>query len=169
MTKAEIVQALHGKIRGLSKKEAADFVDMAFDIIKDTLSRGEKVKLSGFGNFVLRDKKPRPGRNPQTGEPIEISERRVMTFKPSQVLKQALNPRSGDGAATAASNGAKSAASAPRSQPAATVSPSAMAPAAQGVAPSGMTAHGAAAVGPASGPPPSSMAGVGGTRSVASP
>jgi integration host factor subunit alpha len=68
-------------------------VDLVFEMMKETLGRGEKIKISGFGNFVLRDKRQRPGRNPQTGEPIKISERRVLTFKASQILKQALNPR----------------------------------------------------------------------------
>jgi integration host factor subunit alpha len=60
-------------------------------MIKETLGRGEKIKISGFGNFVLRDKRQRPGRNPQTGQPIRITERRVLTFKASQILKQILN------------------------------------------------------------------------------
>ncbi len=90
MTKAEIVQALYAKVGGFSKKEAADLVDMVFETIKETLGRGEKVKVSGFGNFVLRDKRKRQGRNPQTGEPITITERRVLTFKASQILKHAL-------------------------------------------------------------------------------
>lgn len=93
MTKAEIVQALYSKVGGFSKKESADIVDRVFDMMKETLGRGEKIKISGFGNFVLRDKRQRPGRNPQTGDPIEISERRVLTFKASQILKQALNAR----------------------------------------------------------------------------
>jgi integration host factor subunit alpha len=67
-------------------------------MMKETLGRGEKIKISGFGNFVLRDKRQRPGRNPQTGDPIKISERRVLTFKASQILKQALNPRNGQSA-----------------------------------------------------------------------
>ena len=93
MTKAEIVQALYAKVGGLSKKESADIVDLVFEMMKETLSRGEKIKISGFGNFVLRDKRQRPGRNPQTGDPIRISERRVLTFKASQILKQALNQK----------------------------------------------------------------------------
>jgi integration host factor subunit alpha len=97
MTKAEIVQALYTKVGGFSKKESADIVDMVFEMMKETLGRGEKIKISGFGNFVLRDKRQRPGRNPQTGDPIKISERRVLTFKASQILKQALNPRNGNG------------------------------------------------------------------------
>src|SRR5437870_8148390 len=95
MTKAEIVQALYSKVGGFSKKESADIVDLVFEMMKDTLGKGEKIKISGFGNFVLRDKRQRPGRNPQTGDPIKISERRVLTFKASQILKQALNPKNG--------------------------------------------------------------------------
>ena len=66
-------------------------VETVFDTIKETLERGEKIKISGFGNFVVRDKNARAGRNPQTGQEITISARRVLTFKPSQVLKNALN------------------------------------------------------------------------------
>ena len=95
MTKAEIVQTLYARVGGFSKRESADIVDSIFEILKETLGRGEKIKISGFGNFVLRDKRQRPGRNPQTGDPIKISERRVLTFKASQILKQALNARNG--------------------------------------------------------------------------
>src|SRR5260370_24862591 len=100
MTKAEIVQALYSKVGGFSRKESAELVDLVFEMIKETLGRGEKIKVSGFGNFVLRDKRQRPGRNPQTGQPIRISERRVLTFKASQILKQALNVRAGGGSAS---------------------------------------------------------------------
>jgi integration host factor subunit alpha len=91
MTKADIIETIHNKVGGFSKKEAADVVETVFDAIKETLERGEMVKISGFGNFVTRDKAARTGRNPQTGEEIEIAARRVLTFKPSQVLKDALN------------------------------------------------------------------------------
>jgi integration host factor subunit alpha len=94
-TKAEIVGAVHERIGGFSKKEAADLVDLVFESMKETLGRGEKIKISGFGNFVLRDKHSRQGRNPQTGDPIVITERRVLTFKSSQILKQVLNRREG--------------------------------------------------------------------------
>ena len=106
MTKAEIVQALYSKVGGFSRKESAELVDLVFEMMKETLARGEKIKVSGFGNFVLRDKRQRPGRNPQTGDPIKISERRVLTFKASQILKHALNPRSAlrDGAQTPSSH-----------------------------------------------------------------
>ena len=110
MTKAEIVQALYTRVGGFSKKESADIVDMVFEMMKETLGRGEKIKISGFGNFVLRDKRQRQGRNPQTGDPIKISERRVLTFKASQILKQALNPRNGNSAGTHAGLTAQAAA-----------------------------------------------------------
>jgi integration host factor subunit alpha len=99
MTKAEIVQALYSRVGGFSKRESADIVDGIFEMLKETLGHGEKIKISGFGNFVLRDKRQRPGRNPQTGDPIKISERRVLTFKASQILKQSLNRRDGGDAA----------------------------------------------------------------------
>ncbi|MDP3841198.1 MAG: integration host factor subunit alpha [Oxalobacteraceae bacterium] len=72
---------------GLNKREAKDMVVTFFDEIRNTLERGEAVKLSGFGNFQLRDKAPRPGHNPKTGEEIPITARRVITFHPSQMLK----------------------------------------------------------------------------------
>ena len=91
MTKADIIENVYERVGGFSKKEAAQIVEAVFDIIKVTLEEGEKIKLSGFGNFVVRDKKSRIGRNPQTGDEITISARRVLTFKPSQVLNNALN------------------------------------------------------------------------------
>jgi integration host factor subunit alpha len=90
LTKADLVDSIYEKI-GFSKKEAADLVELIFDTIKDQLAAGEKIKISGFGNFVVREKKPRMGRNPQTGQSIEISARRVLTFKPSQVLRAEVN------------------------------------------------------------------------------
>ncbi len=94
LTKADIVERVY-KEAGFSKKEAADLVDLVFKVIKDTLARGEKVKISGFGNFSIRDKPTRVGRNPQTGEAMEITARRVLTFKPSQVLKEDVTSRYG--------------------------------------------------------------------------
>jgi integration host factor subunit alpha len=91
MTKADIIENIYEKVHGFSKREAADIVETVFDKMKETLARGEKIKISGFGNFIVRDKKARVGRNPQTGEEITISARRVLTFKPSQVLKDAIN------------------------------------------------------------------------------
>jgi len=93
MTKAEIIDCVYEKVGGFSKKESAEVVEAVFETMKDTLAEGDKVKISGFGNFVVRGKKERVGRNPQTGEPIPISARRVLTFKPSQVLKNILNPQ----------------------------------------------------------------------------
>ena len=90
MTKAEVVEKVYEKI-GFSKKETVEMVDTVFDIIRDTLASGEKVKIAGFGNFLVRDKKSRRGRNPQTGESMEITARRVLSFKPSVMLKRELN------------------------------------------------------------------------------
>jgi integration host factor subunit alpha len=90
MTKADIVEKVYQKI-GFSKKEASELVELVFTSLKDVLTKGDKVKISGFGNFVVREKNERVGRNPQTGEQIKISARRVLTFRPSQVLKAMLN------------------------------------------------------------------------------
>lgn len=90
MTKADLVENVYVKT-GFSKKESADIVEMVFDLIKETLENGEKIKIAGFGNFVVKDKSTRRGRNPQTGEEIKISSRRILTFKPSQVLKASIN------------------------------------------------------------------------------
>ena len=92
MTKADIVERVHEKI-GFSKKEAADVVESIFEIMKGSLESGNKVKVSGFGNFVVNEKRPRRGRNPQTGEELTVSGRRVLTFKASHVLKKSMNPR----------------------------------------------------------------------------
>jgi len=90
MTKADIVEEVVKKI-GFPKSQAADIVETVFETMKETLERGEKLKVSGFGNFTPRDKKTRMGRNPKTGEPMEISARRVVTFKASPVLKDKMN------------------------------------------------------------------------------
>ena len=90
MTKVDIVSSVYEKV-GFSKKEAVRVVETIFDILKEALERGEKVKISGFGNFMVRSKRARRGRNPQTGDDIEISSRKILTFKPSQVLKNELN------------------------------------------------------------------------------
>lgn len=90
MTKADIVERVYQKL-GFSKKEASELVELVFNSLKSTLQEGEKVKISGFGNFIVRDKNERIGRNPQTGDQIKISARRVLTFRPSQVLKAILN------------------------------------------------------------------------------
>ena len=90
MTKAEIITRIYEKI-GFSKKDATDVVEATFDIIKSSLEKSEKVKISGFGNFVVNIKRPRKGRNPQTGDEIVIVGRKVLTFKASQILKKSLN------------------------------------------------------------------------------
>ena len=89
MTKAEIANIIQERV-GLSKSESAQIVDCILDTMREALVRGEDVKLSSFGNFVLRDKNMRRGRNPRTGEEIMITPRRVVTFKASQLLKQHL-------------------------------------------------------------------------------
>lgn len=86
LTKAELATMLFDEV-GLNKREAKDFVEAWFETIAQALEAGEQVKLSGFGNFQLRDKTERPGRNPKTGEEIPISARRVVTFKPGQKLR----------------------------------------------------------------------------------
>jgi integration host factor subunit alpha len=90
MTKADLIESVYQKI-GFSKKESADLIELIFGTMKDTLANGSKIKISGFGNFVVREKRSRMGRNPQTGEAMEISARRVLTFRPSQVLKNEWN------------------------------------------------------------------------------
>lgn len=89
LTKAELAEMLFDRV-GLNKREAKDIVDTFFEEIRDSLARGESVKLSGFGNFQVRNKPPRPGRNPKTGETIPIAARRVVTFHASQKLKGAV-------------------------------------------------------------------------------
>ncbi|MFH1263052.1 MAG: integration host factor subunit alpha [Pseudomonadota bacterium] len=89
-TKASIIDEICQKI-GLPKKDSTDIVELLFDTMKTTLERGENLKISGFGSFTVRQKKSRLGRNPQTGQAMEITARKVVTFKPSQVLRDALN------------------------------------------------------------------------------
>jgi len=90
ITKAELAVSLHEEL-GLNKRESKEFVEQFFESIKGSLEEGSAVKLSGFGNFGLRDKPARPGRNPKTGEEIPISARRVVTFKASQKLKETID------------------------------------------------------------------------------
>jgi integration host factor subunit alpha len=90
MTKADIVEVVHNRT-GFSKKESSEAVESILDILKEVLEEGEKIKLSGFGNFVIRSKEVRKGRNPKTGQEMEISARSVLTFKPSQKLKDHIN------------------------------------------------------------------------------
>ena len=94
MTKADLVESAFEKA-GYSKKDVSDVVDSVFETIKDTLEKGDKVNISGFGNFNLRNKRARRGRNPQTGGEITIDKRTVMTFKPSQILKDYVNSGGG--------------------------------------------------------------------------
>ncbi len=86
LTKAELAERLHAEV-GLNKREARELIDVFFALIRDKLAAGEEVRISGFGNFLLRDKNRRPGRNPKTGEEIPITERRVVTFKAGQKLR----------------------------------------------------------------------------------
>ena len=90
MTKIDIVDKICEKV-GYSKKEVAKIVETVFDIIKETLQREDKILVSGFGNFFVRNKRARRGRNPQTGGPMEITPRRILRFKPSPVLNGSLN------------------------------------------------------------------------------
>ena len=93
MTKAEIVEKIYEQV-GFSKQESVQMVENLFEIMKECLERSEKIKISGFGNFVIRSKRERVGRNPHTGQEIKISARKVLTFKPSQILKKAVNRES---------------------------------------------------------------------------
>ena len=94
LTKAEMAERLFEEL-GLNKREAKEIVEMFFEEIRGALENGQQVKLSGFGNFDLRDKKQRPGRNPKTGEEIPITARRVVTFRPGQKLKQRVEAYAG--------------------------------------------------------------------------
>lgn len=96
LTKADIADRLFEEV-GLNKREAKEFVDAYFETIRAALENGENVKLSGFGNFQLREKKQRPGRNPKTGEEIPISARRVVTFRPGQKLRSRVEAYVGSG------------------------------------------------------------------------
>ena len=89
LTKAEIAQALNRTL-GMQHYQAKMIVDDFFEQVREVLESGTSLKLSGFGNFILNDKKPRPGRNPKTGEQVEVSARRVVTFKAGQKLKSGL-------------------------------------------------------------------------------
>lgn len=96
LTKADLANSLFEEL-GLNKREAKEFVDAWFETIREALENGDNVKLSGFGNFQLRDKNQRPGRNPKTGEEIPISARRVVTFKPGQKLRSRVEAYVGPG------------------------------------------------------------------------
>ncbi len=90
MTKAKIVEKVYEKV-GLSKRESLELVEKVFETLKETLESGEKIKIPGFGNFVVKAKSVRRGRNPQTGAAITIEARKVLTFKPSVILKTLIN------------------------------------------------------------------------------
>lgn len=90
MTKADIIEKIH-TTTGFSKKVSVDLTETVFTIIKETLESGQNLKISGFGNFIVKQKADRMGRNPQTGEAMTIKARQVVTFKPSIVLRQAVN------------------------------------------------------------------------------
>jgi len=94
LTKADMAEYLFEEL-GLNKREAKDMVEMFFEKIRTALENGEQVKLSGFGNFDLREKRQRPGRNPKTGEEIPITARRVVTFRPGQKLKSRVEAYAG--------------------------------------------------------------------------
>ena len=90
ITKDSLVEMVHNEV-GLNKREAKELIECFFEQIKKSLEEGNDIKLSGFGNFILRDKSPRPGRNPKTGEEVTISSRRVVTFKSGLKLKSKLD------------------------------------------------------------------------------
>ena len=90
MTKADLIEKI-SLMTAFTKKESSEIVERLFDVVKTTLEAGENIKIAGFGNFEVREKAARRGRNPQTGEIIEITPRKVLTFKPSQVLKKSIN------------------------------------------------------------------------------
>ena len=93
LTKAELIDAVYEKV-GFSKKEAADLVELVFESMKEELCKGGNIKISGFGKFRVRPKKARMGRNPQTGEAMVISARKVLTFTPSRILRDGINGKS---------------------------------------------------------------------------
>lgn len=90
LTKAELIDSIYEKV-GFSKKEAADLVELLFESMKEELCGGGTIKISGFGKFRVREKKARMGRNPQTGDAMTISARRVLTFTPSRILRDGIN------------------------------------------------------------------------------
>ena len=96
LTKAEMAERLFDEV-GLNKREAKEFVDAFFDVLRESLEQGQQVKLSGFGNFDLRRKNQRPGRKPKTGEEIPICARTVVTFRPGQKLKERVESYAGSG------------------------------------------------------------------------
>lgn len=92
MTKADIVERVADQC-GVSKKDSIEMVESVFCILKDTLENGEEIKISGFGKFEVKNKRARKGRNPQTGDNITIEARRILSFKPSTILKNTINSK----------------------------------------------------------------------------
>lgn len=90
MTKVDIAERIQAKT-GFTKRESSEILDKFFELLKETLKTGEKIKIAGFGNFDIKQKKDRKGRNPQTGETITIEARRIISFKPSTLLRNAIN------------------------------------------------------------------------------
>lgn len=90
MTKADLIEKI-SLMTAFTKKESSEIVERVFDVVKSTLEAGENIKIAGFGNFEVKEKAARRGRNPQTGEAIEITQRRIVTFKPSLVLRKSIN------------------------------------------------------------------------------
>ena len=88
LTKAELADILVDKVSNVTKNDAKEIVELFFEEIRSTLARGEEIKISGFGNFQLRDKPQRPGRNPKTGERVEVPEKHVPHFKPGKELRE---------------------------------------------------------------------------------
>lgn len=93
LTKAELIDSVYEKV-GFSKKEAAELVELVFESMKEELCKGGAIKISGFGKFRVRNKKARMGRNPQTGDAMVISARKVLTFTPSRILRDGINGKS---------------------------------------------------------------------------
>ena len=93
MTKADIVEYVYSKVGGISKKESAELVDSLIELMKSTLAAGENIKITGFGNFVVKHKNQQKGINPRTKDPIILPERKVLKFKSSQILRDELNKK----------------------------------------------------------------------------
>lgn len=91
MTKADLIEAVYTKVGGFTKKESREVVEEVFTVMKEAFFQGRKLKVSGFGNFLIRPKQERVGRNPRTGTPLLIASRSVLSFKPADVLKDRLN------------------------------------------------------------------------------
>jgi len=93
MTKSALIDKVAERVEGLTRKQTEIIVDTVFDGIKDALARGEKIEIRGFGNFRLKQRRPRRARNPKTGEGVDVPSKRVLHFKVGKALKDALNPQ----------------------------------------------------------------------------